>query len=246
MLFDTNIGLFLGVILPPIIYALIIYLTSPHKSINLNRGMFFVAAGMFSVLMLPFIELLFPTWGNFVFDPFHRHFFTVAPKEEIIKYLSFYLLTRSVKIKNVHPTGIMFYYGMVGLGFAMIENLQYLANYGAEVLLVRTFTSTIAHMLFGMFAGYWVAMSKINSGKYANRSVFGIMMSKHKELKKLVYSGIGIFSAILYHGLWNYNLSSSKEASYSIMILMLIIGLVVAKFASDDLVTKYRRKLRNV
>jgi len=27
---------------------------------------------------------------------------------------------------------------------------------------------------------------------------------------------------------------------------MLIIGLVVAKFASDDLVTKYRRKLRNV
>ena len=37
-----------------------------------------------------------------------------------------------------------------------------------------------------------------------------------------------------------------EEAAFSIMILMLIIGLVVAKFASDDLVTKYRRKLRNV
>ena len=246
MLFDTNIGLFLGVILPPIIYALIIYLTSPHKSINLNRGMFFVAAGMFSVLMLPFIELLFPSWGSFVFDPFHRHFFTVAPKEEIIKYLSFYLLTRSVKLKNVHPTGIMFYYGMVGLGFAMIENLQYLASYGAEVLLVRTFTSTIAHMLFGMFAGYWVAMSKINSGKFANRSVFGILMSKHKELKKLVYSGIGIFSAILYHGLWNYNLTVSWVASAPIMILMVIFGLSISKFGSTDLNNHYRKSLKKL
>ena len=60
------------------------------------------------------------------------------------------------------------------------------------------------------------------------------------------YSGIGILSAIIYHGLWNYNLSSSGQAAYSIMILMLVMGLVVAKFASDDLTTKYRRKLRNV
>jgi RsiW-degrading membrane proteinase PrsW (M82 family) len=101
-------------------------------------------------------------------------------------------------------------------------------------------------MLFGMFTGYWIAMGKINSGKFGNRSVFGLLMSKYGEMKKLIYSGIGILSAIIYHGLWNYSLSSSGQAAYSIMILMLVMGLVVAKFASDDLTTKYRRKLRNV
>jgi RsiW-degrading membrane proteinase PrsW (M82 family) len=246
MLFGANIGLFFGVVLPPIIYALIIYLTSPHKSINLNRGLYFVAGGMFSVLLLPFIQVLFPGWGHLVFDPFQLHFFAVAPREELIKYMSFFFLTRSIKLNNVHPVSVMFYYGMIGLGFAMVENLQYLANYGKEVLLIRTFTSTIAHMLFGMFTGYWIAMGKINSGKFGNRSVFGLLMSKYGEMKKLIYSGIGILSAIIYHGLWNYSLSSSGQAAYSIMILMLVMGLVVAKFASDDLTTKYRRKLRNV
>ena len=246
MIFGINIMLFMGVLLPPLIYALIIYLTSPHKSINIRTGMYFIVAGIFSVTFFPFLSLLFPEWLPDIFSPFKTHFFYVGPREELLKYLSFFLLYKIIKFENHHPISIMFYMGMVGLGFAMVENIQYLSRYGVEILKMRAFTSTIAHMLFGMFAGYWVAMSKINSGKYANRSVFGIMMSKHKELKKLVYSGIGIVSAILYHGLWNYNLSSSGKASFSIMILMLIIGLVVAKFASDDLVTKYRRKLRNV
>jgi len=238
----------MGVVLPPIIYALIIYLTSPHKSINIVDGLHYVGIGAFSVIMLSFLSVLLPDWSTdfILLNTFQNFFMVVAPKEELIKYLSFLILFTAKKKKDVHPLSIMFYMGMVGLGFAMVENLQYLSAYGTEVLKTRTFTSTIAHMLFGMFAGYWIAMGKINSGKFGTRSVFGLLMSKYGEMKKLIYSGIGILSAIIYHGLWNYNLSSSGQAAYSIMILMLVMGLVVAKFASDDLTTKYRRKLRNV
>ena len=172
-------------------------------------------------------------------------FFAVAPREELIKYMSFFFLTRSIKLKNVHPVSVMFYYGMIGLGFAMVENLQYLANYGREVLLIRTFTSTIAHMLFGMFAGYWIALGRINTGKFGTRSVFGLLMSKNPEFKRLIYLILGLLSAITYHGLWNYNLKTSGNAATTIMILMLFLGLVITKFASLDILSQHKKKVKS-
>ena len=161
----------MGVVLPPIIYALMIYLTSQHKSINIVDGLHYVGIGAFSVIMLPFLSILLPDWNtDFIsLNTFQNFFMVVAPKEELIKYLSFLILFAAKKKKDVHPLSIMFYMGMVGLGFAMVENLQYLSAYGTEVLKTRTFTSTIAHMLFGMFAGYWIALGRINTGKFGTR-----------------------------------------------------------------------------
>jgi len=90
MIFGINIMLFMGVVLPPIIYALIIYLTSPHKSINIKTGIYFIVAGMFSVILLPFLSLLLPEWLPDMFNPFKRHFFYVGPREELLKYFSFF------------------------------------------------------------------------------------------------------------------------------------------------------------
>ncbi len=156
-----------------------------------------------------------------------------------------------------HPVATMFYMSMVGLGFALIENVQYVSMYGEQVLGIRLVTATIAHMLFGMFMGYWIAKGNINNGR-GNRSVFGVLMAKSQKLKRWIHVIIGWIAAIGYHGLWNYNLMLASQAypmgvgygysdvsSTPIMILMIFFGLVGAMFAAKDLNDNYRRVLEN-
>jgi len=88
MVLGINIGLLLGLIVSPILYALIIYLTSPFGTIKLRRGFHHIMAGVSSVLLLSFIWLLFPNWGENPVD-FFNTFFYIAPKEELVKLLAF-------------------------------------------------------------------------------------------------------------------------------------------------------------
>ena len=257
-----NIGVLLAVILPPVIYASIIYLTSPYKSIDYVKGLKYVGIGISSILLLSFIGLLFPGWYNNP-DVFYNTFFYIAPREELVKLSAFLILGRLYSNrekgepwvnKKEHPVSIMFYMGMVGLGFAMFENIQYYKAYGMGVLGIRSVTSTIAHMLFGLFMGYWLAKSEINQ-KLGNRSVFSLIMNRKPGLKKIIYTLLGLISAIGYHGLWNYNLMSSHQAyftrygqfsdvsSNSIMIMLIFFGLLGAKVAHKDICDSYRRSL---
>ena len=69
-------------------------------------------------------------------------------------------------------------------------------------------------------------------------------MYKFKKLKMCIYTIIGLLCAIMYHGLWNYNLSVSWVAASPIMILMIIFGLTISKFASTDLYNHHRKSLK--
>ena len=252
MIIGMNIALLLGLVLPPIIFAFIIYLTSPYKSIDLKRGFHHIAAGVTSVLLLGFMMVLFPNWTHSGIEFFDTFFF-IAPREELVKLIMFLVLGSIEHRKNEHPVATMFYMGMVGLGFAMYENIQYVTIYGSNVLGIRIFTATIAHMLFGMFMGYWMAKGNIDNGK-GNRSVFGVITSTRPTLKRIVFMYLGWLSAVGYHGLWNYNLMVSKDtymgmsdvSASPIMIMLLFFGLVGTKFAHKDLIDSYRRSLKNI
>jgi RsiW-degrading membrane proteinase PrsW (M82 family) len=250
MIIGINITLLLALILPPIIYAGIIYLTSPYKSIDIKRGLYHIMAGFTSVFILSIIHLVIPSWDSSSIDFFNTFFF-IAPKEELVKLLMFLALGGIVSRKDEHPVATMFYMGMIGLGFALVENIQYVMMYGEQVLLTRIFTATIAHMLFGIFMGYWIAKGNIDNGR-GNRSVFGVLMAKNQDLKRYIYIFLGWMAAVGYHGLWNYNLMISTQAypgfsdisSTPIMIMLIFFGLVGAKFASKDLNDSYRMRLK--
>jgi RsiW-degrading membrane proteinase PrsW (M82 family) len=260
MILGMNIALLLGLVIPPLFYAFIIYLTSPYKSISFKTGIQYMLAGFSSVLLISVLVTIFPTWDKSVMD-FQNMFFFVAPREELSKLIAFFVVEmfRRYLKPNDHPIGTMFYMCMVGLGFAMYENIQYIHMYGEQVLGIRMVTATIAHMLFGIFMGYWISLGRINTGKYGNRSVLGVLMSQNPKLKQGIYIFIGWLSAVCYHGLWNYNLSSSTNvyiavengtfvpasdvSSTTIMIMLIFFGLVGAKFAAKDLNDNYRRKI---
>lgn len=251
MILGINIGLLLGLILPPILYALIVYLTSPFGTIKIKRGLHHIMAGVTSVLLLSFISILLPEWESSPIEFFNTFFF-IAPREELVKLIMFIMLGTVASRAKEHPVATMFYMSMVGLGFALIENVQYVSMYGESVLPIRIVTATIAHMLFGMFMGYWIGKGNIKNGR-GNRSVFGVLMARNDVMKRWIHVFIGWLAAIGYHGLWNYNLmiasnsypGFSDVSSYPIMIIMIFFGLVGAKFASKDLNDNYRRSLEN-
>ena len=244
-----NITLILGLIIPPLLYALIIYLTSPYKTIRIARGLYHIVAGTTSIILLSFIFVAFPNYTTSSVKFFDTFFF-IAPREEFVKLVLFLLMGKLITRKErEHPVATMFYMGMVGLGFAMYENLHYVGMYGESVLGIRTFTATIAHMIFGLSMGYWIAKGNIDNGR-GYRSVFGVIMKSKPKLKRIIYMFIGWLSAVGYHGLWNYNLMVSSQAytptisdvsSSPIMIMMIFFGLVAAKLAHKDLIDSHNK-----
>lgn len=239
--------LYLGLsIIPSLFYMLLIHLTAPYGSINIRKGFEYLIGGVSSVFLLSLI-FTFTNWNTEGLSPFYDNFMVIAPREELVKFISFMLITfftTKINYKKDHPIGVMFYFGMVGLGFAMIENVQYAHIYGGHVIIVRALTSTLAHMLFGLLFGYWIALNEIDCSKFNDRSVFGMLTHKYKLFKFFIYITIGYISSVIYHGLWDYNIETSGDSFITIMIMMLFFGIMGVKFAMKDLNDSYRRSLR--
>jgi RsiW-degrading membrane proteinase PrsW (M82 family) len=238
---DINIGLIMGVLLPPLFYVLLIFFTAPYKTITLGRSLVYFIGGLLSIT---FVEMFYAFINIQTTSIFYECFFSIAPREEISKLCAFGLVSTIINKKDRHPVATMYYMGMVGLGFAMIENLHYVFKFGPVVLYTRTFTSTIAHLIFTLFMGYWVGLSQVDLRKYGNRSIFGVLMFKYKKIRRCIYILIGLLCAIAFHGLWNFNLSQLSPTTIPFMILMIIFGLATSKFASTDLYNHNRKSLK--
>lgn len=242
MWIELNIGLLFGVLLPPLIYMLILYLTAPLKTVTLQKSILYFLGG---ILSINFVHMYYAFIDIHTLSSFSEQFFGVGPREEICKFIAFLGISWGFKKIKTHPVATMYYMGIVGLGFAMFENLHYVFRYGSDILYTRTFTSTLAHMIFSMFLGYWLGLSQVDNRKYGNRSIFGFYMFKYKKLKTVIYTFIGLLCAATFHGLWNFNLSNWGASTIPIMILMLVLGMTTCKFAATDLYNHHRKSLKN-
>jgi RsiW-degrading membrane proteinase PrsW (M82 family) len=242
-----NLPFILGVILPPLIYAFIIYLSSPLKSLNWKSSLKAIAAGVASVTVVWICNAFIPTWDtwSYLFDPFAQQFYVVAPKEELSKFIAFILVIGAIYKKGdyAHPISYMFYFAMVGLGFALIENVGYGQRYGMDVLYIRAFTATVTHMICGLLFGYWIGLGKIVRSKFQSRSLMGVWLENKPNIRSIIYTLMGFITAVSFHGLWNYNLTVSGKASEPIMIFLLFTGLIVSRLLFRDLITQYRKSI---
>ena len=76
----------------------------------------------------------------------------VGPVEEISKFLAVRLKAyRSLYFDE--PIDGLVYAAAASLGFASLENLFYVLEFGPEVMLVRAPISTLAHLVFGLHLG---------------------------------------------------------------------------------------------
>ena len=122
--------------------------------------------------------------GNLV-DQFYSAFFKVALVEEFSKFLFVRLILFPNRNFNEPFDGIV-YAVMVGMGFATLENVLYVFQYGVETGVWRMFTAVPAHATFAVLMGFFMGKAKFS------------------KKSKLFYMLAGLFAATLFHGSYDY------------------------------------------
>ena len=122
----------------------------------------------------------------------------VGPAEETSKFLAVRLYAyRSLYFDE--PMKGLVYATAASLGFASLENLLYVLEFGPLVMIGRAPLSTVAHVIFGAFWGYALGMQKQSGG---SRGV-------------VVFAGLAC--AALVHGLFNVTVLTFPLAAVAIV-----------------------------
>lgn len=251
MLENNNIWYFFLAILPAAIYSFIIYLSTPYRSVKFIKSLKFLVIGLVSPIIVLSLHFIFPNWGhevsiNRIFSTMFMAFIQVALLEELAKFVTF-KFSESLHKETIYPTTTMFYACMASTGFAVFENVHYLSsmysfwepliNVGIYdqadqsimgLLKVRAFSAIILHMICGIFMGYFIALGRMNTN-IENPSVINLFLKRHTRIKRLIYSSFGIAVAILYHGLYDWNLFvDNNPDSLFFLILIICSGLLIS------------------
>lgn len=88
---------------------------------------------------------------------FVKYFFGVALVEEAVKFAVLVFITRKNKAFNSLFDGLI-YSVFVSLGFAALENVFYVLDYGFTTAVMRAFLSVPGHMFFAVMMGYHYSM----------------------------------------------------------------------------------------
>ena len=113
--------------------------------------------------------------------------FAAALPEEVAKLTMLWLFLRSNKYYDEYFDGIV-YASFIGLGFACIENIEYVFSFGFSTGVVRALISVPGHFLFGVVLGYFLSLAKFHSEKRG------------------LYILTGLLLAMLAHGLFDWML----------------------------------------
>ncbi len=130
----------------------------------------------------------FPTLPGW--KAFYEAFVVAAFNEELFKFLFLFILIWFNKNFNEKFDGIV-YAVYISLGFAAIENIMYVLNYGETAGYTRAILSVPAHALFGVTMGFYFGLARF----YPDQR-------KQLLIKSLIYPIIlhGIFDFILMLG----------------------------------------------
>ena len=147
-----------------------------------------------------------------ILQQFIKAFFVVALVEEFSKYLIVRYVAQRNKEYNEAFDGIV-YAVVVSMGFAALENVLYVFQYGVETGILRAFTAVPAHATFGVLMGYYMGKAKFSK----NRFKLNI---------------IGLFIATAFHGAYDFFLFIDfVPGIYIGAFISLIIGILMAKKA---------------
>lgn len=244
------------VLVPMFFYLLIIMLTTPVTSIKISTSTKYLFYGFTSIILVDFFHDIFPSFFRpILFDIeiinkeidtiFYFCFVQIGFIEEFCKFITFILITKFlIKNEYPHPIGTMFYYGMVGLSFGTLENLHYAKLYGDQIILSRSLTSMVLHMMLGFISGYWIAL--VNVKTTMGRSLLEIFIHNNRFFKILFYSLSAIFVPTIIHGIYNFNLFTSGESSWSIMFTQLLLTIFITYIAAKNLMNKYKKSFKNI
>jgi protease PrsW len=174
---------------PAVAIILYIYLKDKHEREPLSLLAISFLYGIFSTLITLAINVPLDIFITLKEDDlvvqFYDAFFKVALVEEFSKFIFVRFILYPNKNFNEPFDGIV-YAVMVSMGFATLENLVYVYNYGFETGLLRMFTAVPAHATFGVMMGYFIGRAKFT------------------HQRQIYLSFVALFAATFFHGAYDY------------------------------------------
>ena len=162
-------------------------------------------------LPLGLFESAFPSG---ILRSFYTAFFCAGIPEEFAKWLIFYWLIKKAPHFDQYYDGIL-YAIFISMGFALVENILYVMEGGLGVAVMRAVLSVPGHMLFVIPMGYYLSLSKFESGKEA---------ANHRILSLVL--------PMLLHGTFDFILMYMNAKSN---VSPIIAGLLVIAFVAFDI-----------
>jgi RsiW-degrading membrane proteinase PrsW (M82 family) len=147
-----------------------------------------------------------------VFQQFIKAFIVVALVEEFSKFIIVKYYAQKNKEFNEPFDGIV-YAVMVSMGFAALENILYVFQFGLSTGILRAFTAVPAHATFGILMGYFMGKAKFSENK-------------------MKYNLFGLITATVFHGAYDFFLFINFiPGTIFGAVMSLIIGIILSRKA---------------
>lgn len=214
MSFITLLSLALA---PGVAIGLYIYLKDRHERepvALLLVSFFYGAVSTLVTLGISYpVHALILTHEENVVDQFYNAFFKVALIEEFSKFIFVRFILYYNKNFNEPFDGIV-YAVMVSMGFATLENVIYVFQYGWPTGVMRMFTAVPAHATFAILMGYFLGKAKFTYNK------------------GIYFSVLALLAATLFHGSYDYFWFIHYVPGVWVgAIISLIVGFVLSRQA---------------
>ncbi len=142
-------------------------------------------------------------------------FFGVALAEELCKFLFLKAFIFDEREFNEPFDGIV-YGGMVGCGFATVENVMYVLPHGQEVGILRMLTAVPGHAFFGIILGYFIGRAKFS-------------LDGARQLTR------GLAIVVTLHGIYNTAAFSNTLWSIYLIFAIIFLGIYLGLKAKREL-----------
>lgn len=201
---------------PGVAISLYIYLKDKHEREPLGlllTSFLYGALSVFVTLLISMPLEIIVINKQSAADLFADAFFKVALVEEFSKFIFIRFILFRNKNFNEPFDGIV-YTAMVGMGFATLENILYVYQFGIPTGIMRMFTAVPAHACFAILMGYFIGLAKFT----------------HR--KNLYYSLLALIAATVFHGLYDYFLFITFVPGIWIgAAISLIVGIILSRKA---------------
>lgn len=201
---------------PGLVIAIYIYLQDRYEREPIKLLLKFFVLGMLSTIPAIFIEqygMSFFKGADTVTSHLITAFIVVGLTEEACK---FFFVTRAYRRPEFNePFDGIVYSVMVSLGFATLENVMYVFQFGETTAWLRMFTAVPAHAANAIIMGYFFGLAKFR---------------KEHETRLMLTA---LFWATMFHGAYDFCLFVNDTLKTVIpMAAGATVTLVVALFLS--------------
>lgn len=213
----NGLGLFALALAPGAAIMLYIYLRDKHEREPFGLLLISFLYGGLSTVLTLFIRWPVSALILIKDEEVAHQFFNAFFKAAFIEEFSKFFFVRFILFYNKNfsePFDGIVYAVMVSMGFATLENVVYVHQYGFATGIMRMFTAVPAHATFAIIMGFFIGRAKFT----------------HRRV--VYYSFIALLTATLFHGAYDYFLFISYiPGLVTGAIISLIICFVLSRKA---------------